>query len=125
MPLSPHLQIWRWAVTMASSIAQRATGVALYAGYVLLVVWVAAAAIGDDAYNGVRAFLASPFGILILIGFTWAQMYHMCKGILHLIWDSGHAIEKGSAKIAAWTVFGLSALLTIIIWAVAFSVTGA
>ncbi|HFD15787.1 MAG TPA: succinate dehydrogenase, cytochrome b556 subunit, partial [Rhodospirillales bacterium] len=28
-PLSPHLQIYRWYLTMATSIAHRITGVAL------------------------------------------------------------------------------------------------
>ena len=31
-PLSPHLQVWRWHITMATSILHRATGVALYVG---------------------------------------------------------------------------------------------
>ena len=30
--MSPHLQVWRWHVTMAASILHRATGVALYGG---------------------------------------------------------------------------------------------
>ena len=35
-PLSPHVQIYKWTPTMAASIAHRASGVALYAGTVLL-----------------------------------------------------------------------------------------
>ena len=35
-PLSPHVQIWRWHVTMAGSILHRATGVGLYVGALIL-----------------------------------------------------------------------------------------
>ena len=41
-PLSPHLQIYRWPVTMATSITHRATGLALAAGTVLLAWWLIA-----------------------------------------------------------------------------------
>ena len=43
-PLSPHLQIYHWHLTMAMSIAHRATGIALYAGTLLLTWWLYQAA---------------------------------------------------------------------------------
>ncbi len=35
-PLSPHLQVWRWHVTMLGSILHRACLVALYGGALIL-----------------------------------------------------------------------------------------
>ena len=49
-PLSPHLQTYRWTLTMALSIVHRATGVALYFGTLLLAWWLIAAASGPGAY---------------------------------------------------------------------------
>jgi hypothetical protein len=43
-PLSPHLQIYRPMLTMMMSIMHRITGVALYAGTLLLAAWLIAAA---------------------------------------------------------------------------------
>ena len=37
-PLSPHLQVWRWHATMASSIAHRASGAVNYAGAILFTI---------------------------------------------------------------------------------------
>ncbi|MFY8151045.1 MAG: succinate dehydrogenase, cytochrome b556 subunit, partial [Hyphomicrobiales bacterium] len=54
-PLSPHLQIYRWSWTMAMSIAHRATGVALYAGTVLIAAWLVAAASGPAAFDTAQA----------------------------------------------------------------------
>src|SRR3977135_31305 len=55
-PLSPHLQIYRWTLTMALSIVHRATGVALYFGTLLLAWWLIAAASGAAAYATGPAF---------------------------------------------------------------------
>ena len=54
-PLSPHLQIYRWPITMAMSIAHRVTGGALYFGTLLLVWWLAAAASGPRAFGFANA----------------------------------------------------------------------
>ena len=35
-PLSPHLSIYRWPITMAASILHRATGIAMSVGLVVL-----------------------------------------------------------------------------------------
>lgn len=123
-PLSPHLQVWRWTVSMASSIAQRATGIGLYAGSVLLVAWIASAAIGEGAYTTMKGILGSPLGILVLVGFTWAQMFHLCKGILHLVWDSGNLIAKDVAQRMTLIVFVASVVLTVAIWGAAMMVKG-
>ncbi|HXE17954.1 MAG TPA: succinate dehydrogenase, cytochrome b556 subunit, partial [Stellaceae bacterium] len=49
-PLSPHLQIYKWPLAMATSILHRATGIALAIGTVFLVWWLVAAAMGEQAY---------------------------------------------------------------------------
>lgn len=121
-PLSPHLQIWGWTVTMATSITHRATGIALYAGTILLTAWLASAAIGEGAFAAVTGLLGSPVGLVILFGFTWAQMYHLSNGVRHLIWDSGKMLSRSEGKKSAWFVYGASVVLTLIIWAIGLSV---
>ena len=41
-PLSPHLQVYKWHITMVLSISHRATGLALSMGTLLLVWWLVA-----------------------------------------------------------------------------------
>jgi succinate dehydrogenase / fumarate reductase cytochrome b subunit len=48
-PLSPHVQIWRWHVTMAASILHRVTGMLLYLGLLVLAGWALALADGLEA----------------------------------------------------------------------------
>ena len=64
-PLSPHIQIYRWTLTMMLSILHRATGLALYAGTALLAWWLLATASGPEAYSQVQAVSAAWYGRLV------------------------------------------------------------
>ena len=106
-PLSPHLQIYRWTWTMAMSIVHRVTGVALYAGALLLAGWLLALASGPHAYDGVARFFGSVIGRLILFGYTWALMHHLLGGVRHLVWDFGYGMEPGTRMdMARFTLIG-------------------
>ena len=120
-PLSPHLQIYRWPVTMATSILHRATGCGLAAGTVLLTWWLVAAAAGPDYYAMVQACLASWLGRLVLFGFTWALFYHLLSGIRHLVWDTGRGYSLAVANRASWLVIGGSVVLTVLAWILAYA----
>lgn len=115
-PLSPHLQIYRWSWTMAMSIFHRVTGVALYAGTLLVAWWLVAMALGEGAYEQVLFVMTSWFGRLILIGYTWAIFHHMLGGLRHFVWDFGMAFEYGPRMaLARFTLIG-SLLLTVLVW---------
>ncbi|MDB5592689.1 succinate dehydrogenase, cytochrome b556 subunit [Enterovirga sp.] len=120
-PLSPHLQIYRWSWTMAMSIFHRATGVALYAGTVLLAAWLLALASGPAAYERLAWLYGSPVGLVVLFGYTWALMHHMLGGVRHLVWDFGHGMEPGTRMTMARMTLILSPILTILIWVVGFA----
>ena len=117
-PLSPHLSIYRWPVTMVSSILHRGTGLAMTAGFVLFVVWLADAASGPEAYAVFAGAMGSPVGLVLLIGWSFAFFYHLCNGIRHLMWDTGRGFEKSQATASAWIVIVLAAVLTAVFWGV-------
>jgi len=124
-PLSPHLQIYRWQLTMVLSIIHRATGVALAVGTVLLIALLLALAAGPDAYQTVRAFCSSWPGLLMLFGWSWALCFHLCNGIRHLAWDTGWGFEIPRAYLTGWTVVAASLVMTALIWACVFAQGGA
>jgi succinate dehydrogenase / fumarate reductase cytochrome b subunit len=115
-PLSPHLQIYRWQLTSVLSILHRFAGVALSLGAILLVWWLVAAASGPAAYDRVAGFLGSWIGCLLLLGWTAALFYHLCNGIRHLVWDTGHALDLKSTYRGGWLVVAASAALTAVAW---------
>ena len=110
-PLSPHLGIYRFMYTMATSIAHRITGVVLSAGLLLLVWWLLAAALGAGAYATALAVLSSGFVKLLLAGWLLAFCYHLCNGLRHLAWDLGYGLEKPEARRSATVVVVATLLL--------------
>src|SRR5258708_12978908 len=90
-PLSPHLQTYRWTLTMALSIVHRVTGIGLYFGTLLLAWWLIAVASGPGACANVQAFTSSFIGRLIVFGYTWALMHHLLSAISHFISDLRYA----------------------------------
>lgn len=123
-PLSPHVSIWRWHVTMLSSILHRATGIVLYGGAILVIAWLIAAASGPEAYAVVQSIIFSLLGQIILFGFTIAVLFHLANGLRHLIWDGPRAgFSLGAANIISWVNIAFSVIGAAVIWALA-SFTG-
>jgi succinate dehydrogenase / fumarate reductase cytochrome b subunit len=118
-PLSPHLQVYRWPITMTMSIAHRVTGGALYFGTLLLVWILIAAASGEHAYDLASRIFGSLLGQLVLLGYTWALFHHMLGGIRHFVWDTGAGMGPEARNTIAWLTLVGSLALTIIVWAIA------
>lgn len=115
-PLSPHLQVYRFAWTMTMSIVHRITGAGLYFGTALLAIWLIAAASGPEAYARTMWLYGSWFGQLVLVGFTWALIHHMLGGVRHLVWDTGRNFEPKAAERMAILSLAGSLGLTALIW---------
>jgi succinate dehydrogenase / fumarate reductase cytochrome b subunit len=100
-PLSPHLFIYRFAYTMALSIAHRATGVVLSLGLLLLIGWLLALAAGPQAHARFNAFAAAWPIQIVLGGLVVSFCYHFANGIRHLFWDMGFGLERREARRSA------------------------
>ena len=123
-PLSPHLQVYKPQMTSVLSILHRACGIALALGIFLIAAVLVSAAIGEDAYNKVQGFVASPIGLLMLFGWSVALYYHMCNGIRHLFWDVGYLFKIQNAYKAGYVVLLATAILVAATWYCAFNMVG-
>jgi succinate dehydrogenase cytochrome b subunit len=123
-PLSPHLQVYRWTLTMALSIVHRATGVALYFGTLLLAWWLIAAASGPTAYANVQAFTSSFLGRLIVFGYTWALLHHLFSGLRHFVWDLGYGFKASERETLTWGALIAGIATTVLIWIAAYAIGG-
>lgn len=122
-PLSPFLT-YRWTLTMVMSIVHRITGVALYAGTLLMAWWLIATASGPGAYATLQAFTGSWIGRIIVFGYTWALLHHMLGGIRHFIWDLGYGFGPSEREWLTRAALIGSITLTIVVWVVAFAMGG-
>jgi succinate dehydrogenase / fumarate reductase, cytochrome b subunit len=116
-PLSPHLEVYRFTLTMAMSIAHRITGAANYVGTLLLIAWLGAAALGGDAFVLANAFFGSWIGQVILFGYTWSLFHHMLGGLKHFVWDSGRMLDPAGREIIVRVQVVTAVLLTLLVWA--------
>ncbi|MEL6663466.1 MAG: succinate dehydrogenase, cytochrome b556 subunit [Pseudomonadota bacterium] len=126
-PLSPHLQVWKFHLTMLASISHRVTGTALYFGSALIAVWVVAltlpAGTNGEApalYATIETIMTSIPGQILLVLWAAAVLYHFANGIRHLLWD-GPGIGFSPKTASAWSAFNFvfAAVGAVAIWAAA------
>lgn len=117
-PLSPHLQVYRWQVQMVTSILHRATGIVLAVGLIGLVWGLLALAAGRERWAAFAACAGSPFGKLVLFGFSWALAYHLINGIRHLVQDAGQGYAIPEFVRSSWLSIIGSFVLVALVWGV-------
>ena len=116
-PTSPHLLIYRWQIGNTLSILHRLTGVALALGLIALGYWFVALASGPQAYATAMRVFASPPGLLVMMGWTFAFSYHLMNGVRHLFWDIGMGFERAQRHASGWFAILGAAGMTVCVWA--------
>lgn len=119
-PLSPHLQVYRFQITMVMSILHRMTGVVLSIAAFGIVWWLMAVASGPEALADFMACASSPLGLVVVFGALFCAVYHFFNGIRHLIWDVGLGFEIPQFYATGWTVVALTTITTLGLWYLAW-----
>ena len=117
-PLSPHLTIWRWGPAMFISIMHRVTGNGLaVVGLGTLLCWLGTLAAGPESYAKFQEQASSWYGMVILVGLSWAFFNHLASGLRHFVLDVGAGFELKSN--AMWSVLTplIAILFTAGFWA--------
>lgn len=121
-PLSPHLGIYRWQLTMALSILHRLTGVFLSIGAVILVMVLASIATGPAEFVAIQEWLIHPIGQVLLVCWSFALFLHLANGVRHLIWDVGVGLDKSVANQSGIWVLVFTLVATAITWFCAWEI---
>jgi len=111
-PSSPHLQVYRWQITMWLSSLHRITGLLLSLGALALAAWLIGLAGGPASYQDVERLFAATWFKLPLIGWTFCFFFHLCNGVRHLVWDSGRGFEPRQTRASGWMVVIASVVAT-------------
>lgn len=111
-PLSPHLQVYRWGITMWLSSLHRITGLLLSVGAIALAVWLIALASGAQSYAAVQRLFASGAFKALLVGWTFCFFLHLANGVRHLAWDTGAGFDKKTISASGWTVIVFTVIAT-------------
>ena len=116
-PLSPHLTVYQWQIGNSLSILHRITGSVLALGLLALCYWLISLAGGAASYGAAARAFASPLGVLLLIGWTFAFFYHLLNGVRHLLWDVGLGFERTQRHASGWIAVLGAIGLTLGVWA--------
>ena len=115
-PLSPHLQIYRWHLSMILSITHRIIGVANSVAVILICLWTISLLFGEENYENIKILFQSFFGKLLIISLSWSFSFHILSEIRHLIWDLGYGFDLKISKITGIITIIGSLALTILIY---------
>ncbi len=115
-PLSPHLQVYRWQITMVLSILHRLTGAFLALGMAGMSFWLLALAQGEATHHQWFGWLHSLPGRFVLWLFVLALVYHLCNGLRHLYWDLGRGLSNEGVTRSGRLVVACTLVLTGLLW---------
>ena len=98
------------------SILHRASGAALFAIGLPLLLWTLQTSLGSpEGYQRVAAWFAQPIAKLVLIALVWATLHHLIAGVRHLLADIHIGLDLAHARQSAAVSLVLGILLTLAI----------
>ena len=115
-PLSPHLQIYKWHLSMILSITHRIIGVVNSVAIILICLWTISLLFGEENYEIIKILFQSFFGKLLITSLSWSFSFHILSEIRHLIWDLGYGFDLKIAKITGVITIIGSLALTVLIY---------
>jgi succinate dehydrogenase / fumarate reductase cytochrome b subunit len=102
---------------MLVSILHRATGDGMaLVGLPVLLWWLGALAGGPEAYAAFAGHAGSWYGLIVLVGLSWAFFNHMASGLRHFVLDIGAGYELTTNKAFSILVPVAGVLLTALFW---------
>ena len=110
--MSPHLQVYRWGITMWLSSLHRICGLLLSAGAIVLAVWLIALASGPESYAAMQDVVNGAWFKLPLVVWTFCFFLHLANGVRHLAWDVGAGFDPTAIRTSGWTVVVVTVLAT-------------
>lgn len=102
---------------MASSILHRVTGIGACVGLATLLCWLGVLASGPQAYAAFAAHAGTWYGMVVLVGVSWAVISHAVSGIRHFVLDIGAGFELAANNLWATLCTLAGFVLTAAFWA--------
>lgn len=104
---------------MAVSILHRVTGSGMaMVGLAVLLWWLGSLAAGPESYETFHAHASAWYGMVVLVGLTWAFFTHMCSGLRHFVLDIGAGYEIKLNRTFSIVSMAGGVVLTVAFWAI-------
>ena len=112
--------LWRWHITMATSIFHRASIFGLYLSALLLAGWLLALAGGPQSYGTYTGALSSPLGLLVLFALTFMLFFNLAYNVRQAFWDMGKGFKIAEANAGSIAIIAFAVATTLAFWAALF-----
>lgn len=114
-PVNLDIKTIRLPLPAYASILHRVSGVAIFVGVAILLGLLDASLVSEEGFNSTKEFMDSFFVGLIIWGVLAALIYHSVAGVKHLLMDIGIGESLEGGLLGAKIVFGVSAVLILIV----------
>lgn len=94
------------------SILHRVSGALLFVALVWLLWLLDRSLASESGFEKVKHYAGLWPVKLCLLGLIWAYCHHFCAGIRYLFLDLDKGVDKETASLTSWLVFGASLALT-------------
>ena len=105
----------RQPVMALVSIFHRVSGVFLFLAIPFLIYWLALSLRSPEDFTTASTYFAAPWMKLIVLVLVWALVHHFFTGIRHLLMDISIGENLPAARISAWLVFGIVAVVMLLV----------
>ena len=112
--------LWRWHITMATSIFHRASIFGLYLSALLLAGWLLALAGGPQSYDAYTGVLGSSLGLLVLFALSFMLFFNLAYNVRQAFWDMGKGFKIPEANAGSIAIIAFAVATTLAFWAVLF-----
>ena len=112
-PMSPHLQIWRWHGSMASSILHRACAIICYAGLIKVAIGLLIVSLTGSL--PLEGLIFGPLGAIGFFVFLFAFIFLALAQLRHAIWDRGAMFDPKANNILSFVMIFLSLVMAALI----------
>jgi len=113
---------YRLPLAAKVSILHRVSGLGLFLFLPFLLYLFDQSLTSEISFEMFKEFLSNIVVKIIVLGLSWAFLFHFCAGVRHLVMDTHAAVSKEGGRQTSIVVFVVSSLLTI---AVALKLFGA
>jgi succinate dehydrogenase / fumarate reductase cytochrome b subunit len=105
----------REPVMAVVSIFHRVSGVFLFLAIPFLIYWLAMSLRSPEDFASASTYFDSPWLKLIGLILAWALVHHFFTGIRYLLMDVSIGENLPAARISAWLVFGIVAVIMVLV----------
>jgi succinate dehydrogenase / fumarate reductase cytochrome b subunit len=105
----------RQPVMAVVSIFHRVSGVILFLAIPFLIYWLAMSVRSPQDFANASSYFDSPWLKLMGLVLAWALIHHFFTGIRYLMMDISIGENLPAARISAWLVFGIVAVVMLVV----------